>query len=142
MIERFAVSNYKSIRNRVEIFFIEGFSRMKSNHISDDGCLRITSIFGANASGKSNLIKGLKFIKRLITDPYYRTKYPACYWGSEDNISKFEIDFTIKNEMGGYDTYNYLLDVATIEKRTENKSKQYYEYEVVGENLAVTNEFG
>ena len=143
MIERFAVSNFKSIRNTVEILFTEGFSRMKGGHVSDDGCLRVTSIFGANASGKSNLIKALKFVKKIITDPYYRTQHPACHWDMKDAVSKFEIDFTVSDEMGGYDTYSYSLDVATIEIGGESDKKRHlYEYEILREGLAVIDRFG
>ena len=139
MILRFSATNFKSIKDKVEIWFTPGSSRKNNSHVSDDGCLRVTSIFGANASGKSNLIKGLKFVKRILTDPYYHTRYPAYNWDSDNKISKFEIDFSIKDKSGDYHNYSYMIDVETIgnenDERAKKVSQQSYIYNVVGEKL-------
>ena len=114
MIERFAVTNFKSIKDRLEVDFSPGSGRAKSEHISENGCLRAIAVFGANASGKSNIIKALKFVKKIITDPSYETQYPIYNWDSGSDITEFEIDFTIGTEMDGYSTYSYAVKVRTI----------------------------
>ena len=139
MIERISISNFKSIRTKVEIDFSPGGSKVKRDHISENGCLRAVSFFGANASGKSNIIKAIKFIKRLITDPSYETIYPAYNWDSGDDVSKFEIDFTIGNEKEGYSTYSYAIDVRTKAVSSEKRSKQSFRYEILKERLSVTD---
>ena len=141
MIERFAVTNFKSIKDRLEVDFSPGSGRAKSEHISENGCLRAIAVFGANASGKSNIIKALKFVKKIITDPSYETQYPIYNWDSGSDITEFEIDFTIGTEMDGYSTYSYAVKVRTRKLVSDKTSTQSYKYDIVMESLSVTDPY-
>lgn len=58
-------------------------------------------IYGPNASGKSNLIKALDFLKTLVTTPRLKGKIPLQnFYFSKDKkpVSKFEISFLV-NEL-------------------------------------------
>ena len=71
MLVRFVLENMFSFGKRKEFSTIPN-SRLKTlnSHIYNrDGfeVLKLSSIYGANGSGKSNLIKSLDFLKRLVT---------------------------------------------------------------------------
>lgn len=71
MLYRYSVENYKSFRDRVEISFFPTSTtsnRHVSGYTSNIPVLNSAIIYGANASGKSNLIKSLAFFKRIVVD--------------------------------------------------------------------------
>ena len=72
MLYAFALSNYKSFDYGESYgnhyFDMSPFDlRSKQNHINSEGLLKSAVLFGSNASGKSNLIDGLRFVKSVVT---------------------------------------------------------------------------
>jgi uncharacterized protein len=71
MLIRFAVENFRSIRDRAEISFVASAMRdvqadpVHVSEVSGD-LLPACAIFGPNASGKSNFIRALSFLKRAV----------------------------------------------------------------------------
>lgn len=71
MIAEFRVSNFFSIRSEQSISFVatsdkfmaDGFCRQVTDAVS---LLKIGVIYGANASGKSNVLKAFSFFRRLM----------------------------------------------------------------------------
>lgn len=107
MLIRFHVSNFLSFNEEVELSLIPGRVRQHPNHIveTQTGCglnlLRTALIYGANASGKSNLVKAMHFAQKLILEgtrinaAIPRIPFKLC----EDNASrpsKFEFEFKHK----------------------------------------------
>lgn len=75
MLIRFIVSNFMSFKEETEFNMLPAKgngSRSLSNHIkktkSGIEVLKTAAIYGANAAGKSNLIKAIEFLKELITN--------------------------------------------------------------------------
>jgi AAA15 family ATPase/GTPase len=75
MLIRFRVSNFLSFKDEVEFSMIPGRTKQHLNHIVSGGSgrndvdlLRAGAVYGANASGKSNLVHILGFAKELVTD--------------------------------------------------------------------------
>lgn len=74
MLIRFSVANFRSFNEEVVFSMIPGRSRQHENHIikaeSPDGIdvLRMGLLYGANASGKSNLIKAMAFARNFIVE--------------------------------------------------------------------------
>ncbi len=70
MLIRFTIENFLSFKDRVVFSMIPGKGTLKPNHksktIKGISALKASVIFGANASGKSNLIKSIDFGKRLV----------------------------------------------------------------------------
>ncbi|SFD54203.1 hypothetical protein SAMN05518672_102359 [Chitinophaga sp. CF118] len=72
MLIRFSIENFLSFADRTEISMIPGKSRVKSHHIipaeksRDIPILKTAIIYGANASGKSNLAKALDFTRKFV----------------------------------------------------------------------------
>ncbi|MFR1026081.1 MAG: AAA family ATPase [Parasutterella sp.] len=54
--------------------------------------LPLAAIYGANASGKSNLIKALGFLKTLVTTQRVKGKIPLrhFYYSEDKNTSQFQ----------------------------------------------------
>lgn len=72
MLIRFTVENFLSFKDEVEFSMVAGRTRQHEDHIVNSGScnvpklLKTAVIYGANASGKSNLIKAMAFAKDLI----------------------------------------------------------------------------
>lgn len=70
MLIRFSIENFLSFKDRVVFSMIPGSGTLKPNHKSEKvkgiSALKATIILGANASGKSNLIKAIDFGRELI----------------------------------------------------------------------------
>jgi uncharacterized protein len=72
MLIRFLAKNFLSIDHQVELSMVKGKVRLHPDHViqstkSGFKGLRTGIIYGANASGKSNLIKAMAFATRFIT---------------------------------------------------------------------------
>ena len=70
MLVRFSIENFLSFNERTFFSMIPGKTRSKAYHknkaVSNVQTLKFSAIFGANASGKSNLIKSIDFGRKLI----------------------------------------------------------------------------
>lgn len=69
MLIRFTVSNYLSFNTSQEFSMICGKTRSKPQHTEKDGklnLLKFAAVFGANASGKSNLTSAIEFSQSII----------------------------------------------------------------------------
>lgn len=110
MLIRFTVENFLSFRDRVSFSMLPGKGTLKPNHkakaIKGISTLKAGVIFGANASGKSNLVKAIDFGKHLVLKG---TK--------SDQLIKYQ---------------NFRLDTATI----KGNSRIEYEIQHKGKNYA------
>lgn len=72
MLIRFIAENFLSLKGPVEFNMLPSSkSHAHDNHKTSVGCadiLRYSAIYGANGSGKSNLIKGMDMLKSLVTN--------------------------------------------------------------------------
>ncbi|MDO5139263.1 MAG: AAA family ATPase, partial [Oscillospiraceae bacterium] len=96
---RFAVSNFLSFDGKQELSLEAGKARKNSNRIYTNRRLRLVkgeALFGANGSGKSNLIKALRFVQAVQRDGFPRGFSNSYYRLKEKNRvapSEFEIEF-------------------------------------------------
>ncbi len=73
MLLQFSVENYKSFKDLAEISLVRGPTRDHDSHVvkaekrSGISGLRTALVYGANASGKSNLVKAIADARELIT---------------------------------------------------------------------------
>lgn len=75
MLIRFVVSNFMSFKEETEFNMLKSKgngSRQLPNHIiktnSGVEVLKTAAIYGANAAGKSNLVKAIEYLKDILTD--------------------------------------------------------------------------
>lgn len=70
MLIRFSIENFLSFRDRTLFSMIAGKGTLKSCHkgepVKGISALKATVVYGANASGKSNLIKAIDFGRKLL----------------------------------------------------------------------------
>lgn len=133
MIISFTLKNFRSFKSEATLEMMPGKSRNKPDHIKND-CLKIASIYGANASGKSNLINGIKTMKAIVTDPFYHGREPLNNWNSEDTTTYFEMIFAINGLQ-----YRYCMEVESVGINQDRPSKSIFVYPLRKERLYVTN---
>ena len=71
MLAEFKVGNFRSFKDIVTLSMVASSDKehMETNTIKVDDKLRLlksAALYGANASGKSNLFKAMAFMKKLI----------------------------------------------------------------------------
>ncbi len=113
MLVRFTVENYLSFRERVELSMVASKKvRGHPEHVvkpsSSSGItlLKLAALYGANASGKSNLIKATSMAQTLVlrpveverTIPVVPFKLDAA---CRDKPSRFESEIKVKNYSTG-----------------------------------------
>lgn len=119
MLLRFACSNFKSIKDRQEILFTaaKGVKNLPDAPRTVEGykknqLLPVIAVYGANASGKSNMLEALAFIKRAALRSHvdWENGIPRKPFrldpASADLPSTFDIDFLI-----GSTRYHYGFSV-------------------------------
>ncbi|MCC9311345.1 ATP-binding protein [Kitasatospora sp. RB6PN24] len=103
MLLRFRATNHRSIRDTIELSMTTaGFSASRPA----DGdwrpvTNRVAGIFGANASGKTNILDALDFARRALQRSAHWDEFPRSPFlldkTSKNDPSAYEIDFTIKD---------------------------------------------
>ncbi len=108
MLIEFRVSNYKSFRNVQVLSLKAGKVQKFSNRLyrsKQNKLLKFLSVYGANASGKSNLISALDFAKTIVLG-----KFPSnsteCYCRlnveNKDKPSLFEFTIELNKKVYRY----------------------------------------
>lgn len=139
MLIRFNVKNFLSFAGREdggteEFSMIAGKVQKKKEHIYDDGkikLLKFAAIYGANASGKSNLVKAIDFMKETIinglpkghTEKYCRVKPENK---SKESYFEFEIKLGEKYYSYGFEIIlneSKFISEWLVELKSDNKEK-------------------
>lgn len=101
MILEFCTTNYLSIKGELKLSFVSTPLREASTEpndlydLSDTGISLVRSavIYGANASGKSNVLKAFAFYKRFITDSFKDSQA-----GEAIDVENFRLNATTVDE--------------------------------------------
>lgn len=115
MIINFSVQNFGSIKEKQTL----SFEAMKSNHLEDSyvihtnglRLLKIALIYGANASGKTTILKALNFLRDIVVKP-------ATNKTDELDFQPFLFDTETPNQ-------NSVISIQFI----TNDTKYFYEVE-------------
>lgn len=119
MLLDFSISNFYSIKDKITLSFIaNNDNTLEEYHIinaktqtKDIRLLKLGVIFGANASGKSTIIKAIHFLKNLIIKPQEEKHSILNYRTFQftdlvnENVSKIEINF-LANSI----PFSYIID--------------------------------
>ena len=118
MLLRFSVENWMSFRDKVTLDLVATHEKQHPEHvvtIQKYGLkvLPVAVIYGANASGKSNLIKALRFAKQFITDPpKAEAPIPVKSFLLGENFSECATTFSF-NLFIGETIYEYRFSLTT-----------------------------
>lgn len=99
MIINFSVSNFLSFNKPQTFSMNANKARKNSERLFRSSKLKLTkcnTIYGSNASGKSNLIQAFDFFKTLITEDWplgFSQKYFRQNLKNQESPSEFEIEF-------------------------------------------------
>lgn len=160
MILRFRVGNFRSFRDDAEISFVAtrlGREHARPVRVDTEGrsapALPVIAVFGANASGKSNLVRAFSFLRSAVRDSHTRWQprqtIPRDHFKLDrqciDDPTLLEIDF-VAEEM----RYQYGFELSDKEVISEwlyayphGRRQTWFERErseyVFGKNLAGPN---
>ena len=121
MLLNFAVTNYRSIKERqvFSLMAVEDLPHEESLIRSKDGIpiLPVALLFGANASGKSNILRAFGTMQRMVLNSVRLNpddtldEYEPFLLDEEsrNNSTEFEAEFIIKEEGGIEHHYRYGL---------------------------------
>jgi AAA15 family ATPase/GTPase len=99
MLISFKVGNYKSIKQtEISMHSHDGgdlpqnLISLREDHVQKGFIMKSAAIYGANASGKSNFIKAIRFLKNLIIES------KSLNHGQTFNLSSFKFDQFYQNK--------------------------------------------
>lgn len=111
MLLRFQLENFLSFKNKQEFSMFPGRVKKHQERLIDDDVkiLNFSAIYGANASGKSNFVKGIDFARNFILigkESLEKTNYEINYFklekSMEEKPSIFEFEFKADNKAYAY----------------------------------------
>lgn len=103
MIIRFAAQNFKSLRERSEISFVASRLSDSANALIEvaglpEKILPALAVYGANASGKSNLLAALDYMQQIV-----RWSHRAAGEGGGTNRTPFRLDSESRKQPSSFD---------------------------------------
>lgn len=120
MLIRFTVENFLSFKDREVFSLIPGRGTLKSHHksksIKGTSALKTAVVYGANASGKSNLIKAIEFGKELVlkgSKPEQPIKYSSFKLDKEFLKQNSRIEYEIQHKNKNY-AYGFIFNSKEI----------------------------
>lgn len=122
MLIDFKLSNYRSFLNEEVLSLVPEKKQTEKNILTEGSysALNVIAVYGANASGKSNLIKGLKLLDQLVhvsSRKSSTSKLPFDPFLLKENNTiptKFEITFILNEKR-----YRYGFEFNNIEVVSE-----------------------
>jgi len=128
MILEFSATNYRSIDNEqtISLYMVGNQGGHLGNAAQIPNCeyraLKAVGMYGANASGKSNIIKAIDALKRLLNKSYQLHKedsipnYDPCLFRDKDKPREttFVIEFVIAMEDGTYPRFKYEISYDDV----------------------------
>lgn len=124
MLIRFAVGNYQSFKDIVEFKMAAGKGTRHDSHVIVVGngkrVLKGGFIFGANASGKSNLVRAINFSKRVVLKGANKGDCYKKYFRIENSYKDKPGSFQFDIYTGGhFYSYGFALSYQTAEIEEE-----------------------
>ncbi|SNQ59785.1 AAA family ATPase [Candidatus Methanoperedens nitratireducens] len=124
MLIEFSIENFRSIKERVTLSLVSSSDKsldnnlIKADSLEKDSLLRSAVIYGANASGKSNVVSAFQFLKGLVTNSHKNQK------DTKIKMSPFKLD-------ADYSSKPSKFEVVFI----KNSTKYVYGVSVTNEKL-------
>lgn len=129
MLHRYAFRNFYSFRDEVDVDFRMP-KTLRGPGVTDSRLSKVMAVVGANASGKTNLIKTLSFIRWFVgdsfrEDPEERIPLESHFF-SDDASSSFEVEFSVSGEV-----WRYALELTperVLHESLHRKTSRYFSY--------------
>lgn len=116
MLTKMYLTNFLSFFERTEFDFTSSkYDILTKTNVSDNGVLKGALMIGANAAGKSNALRGLKFIINLINGEGVSPSGYRCYF-AETHVTTAEYEFVFSGKNVRYEISYDLSNRNLIEK--------------------------
>lgn len=109
MLIRFTINNFLSFNHEQEFSMNAGTATTFEHRVAklpEQSILKFTALYGANASGKTNLVKAIDFSRRIIVeginDINTNNKQYKLDINNKNEQTKFEFDIKINDKFYGY----------------------------------------
>ena len=151
MLKRFNIKNFLSFDAREdgtaeEFSMIAGKVRNNKEHLYDDGkikLLKFAAVFGANAAGKSNLVRAIDFMRDTVIyglPKGYTDLYCKSNLKNKEKPSYFEVEIVLN---GHYYVYGYEVILSQrkfisewlFELHADNSEKLIFERDIVAKKI-------
>ena len=124
MLISFTVENFLSFKDRVEFSMKKASKSPAGIEKVKDGVLNAACIYGANDSGKTNLLKAIQFVLEAINvgdvSHIYESRY--SFVPNDYTVSKFELCFRQNKHVYKYVLECNMLSVSKEELYCDNKT--------------------
>lgn len=156
MLIRFNVKNFLSFFENEsgqseEFSMIAGKVRNKKEHIYDNDkikLLKFAAVYGANAAGKSNLVKALNFMKKTIVDGLpkgYTDMYCKTDMANREKESYFELEIMLDNNYYAYGfevvlSQSKFVSEWLVELRSDGSEKNIFTRDIEKGETEFSNE--
>ena len=141
-----SVKNFLSFSEREdgkseEFSMIAGKVRSKKEHVYEDGkikLLKFAAVYGANAAGKSNLVKALDFMRRIVVSGLpegHTDNYCKVAAESKEKESYFELEILLNEKYYAYG-FEVILNQSRfisewlVELTSDNKEKLIFSRDI------------
>lgn len=156
MLIRFNVKNFLSFSERKdsrseEFSMIAGKVRNKKAHVYDNEkikLLKFAAVYGANAAGKSNLVKAMNFMKHVVLfglPKGHTDKYCKIDESNKEKESYFELEIKLNDKYYAYG-YEVILSQSKfvsewlIELTSDNNEKVVFSRDIKNGTFEFGNE--
>ncbi|MFT4928669.1 MAG: AAA15 family ATPase/GTPase [Phenylobacterium sp.] len=123
MLKRFSIENFASFKGEQSFDLTAGRTEVLPEHVvdfADVKLLKSAVIYGANASGKSNLVKALDYAKKIIVNGLSHVDTHKKYFRLDEHSSKqqssFDFELEIDNRFFSYGFSAVLKDKVITEE--------------------------
>lgn len=130
MLIEFRVKNFKSFKELNKFTLVKGKQRFfeeRIGHVDKLSVLKFSGIFGANASGKSNLVRAIKIMQFIVTHNSVpidaMNEYFKLSSECENKPTYFEVLISIGEDIY---TYGFEVNLKTWKIETEWLFKLHY----------------
>lgn len=130
MLIRLNISNFLSFNEETEFNMLTGNFKIHKSHIMTSNnidLLKSAAIYGANGSGKSNLVKSIDLLKKIVTnkDDSIKKIAPKCFKLDKDCYQKptsIEVEFIKLRTvfLYGLSIQNGIIVNETLYKKNKN----------------------
>ena len=145
MLIGFKVKNFRSFKDLQHFSMIAGKVRNNENHIiekSKHKILKFSGIFGANGSGKSNIILAMSIAQTLLekgTSALINNQFYRGVGGDKKNDSYFEYELALNDKLYSYgfelNFYNKEIISEWLIDMTKPKEKIIFERDIKNNNI-------
>ncbi len=148
MLIRFIVENYLSFKDETEFNMLTGAPRRLKHHVHEENdleLLKMAAIYGANGSGKSNLVASLTALRNLVTSKnlFLVQEHARKFRLNKDFAQKptyFEVEFIHNHKTFLYaiKIHQYkILEECLYVTHTKQESELIFDRKLIGNQIKI-----